>query len=131
MIPLFDRAISNAKEYLARSDTYRNHLRELKKVANKRKHFSTFRFILTTPQHESYNNSGGSMSLAHKESSSSSNSPTEKESWFQSTAWSLPSAKLPILGTSSPTEKMQMFRAQSVIISMIRPSKPCFIFPMA
>jgi len=119
MIPLFDRAISNAKEYLARSDTYRNHLRELKKVANKRKHFSTFRFILTTPQHESYNNSGGSMSSAHKESSSSTNSPTEKESWSQSTAWSLPSAGLPISGTSSPTETSTNVQGQSDIITMI------------
>jgi len=39
MIPLFDKAISNAKEYLARSDTYREHLKELKKAANKRRVF--------------------------------------------------------------------------------------------
>ena len=35
MMPLFDHAISNAEKYLARSDTYCQHLRELKKAANK------------------------------------------------------------------------------------------------
>ena len=76
MIPLFDRAISNTREYPTRSDTYQNHLRELKKAINKRRVFFTFHFILTTHQHESYNNSGGSMSSAHRKSLSATNSPT-------------------------------------------------------
>ena len=39
MTPWFDRAICNAKKYLSRSETYRNHLKELKKAANKRRVF--------------------------------------------------------------------------------------------
>ena len=39
MIPLFDRAICNAKTYLSRSDAYRKHLKEIKKAANKRRIF--------------------------------------------------------------------------------------------
>ena len=105
LIPLFDRATSNSKKYLVRSETYRLHIQELKKAEINEGCPFTFRTILTTHhQHVYFNSSGGSMSSVRKESSSLTNSQTMEVIWFQLIAWSLLSAELPTLGTSSPTE---------------------------
>ena len=39
LMPLFDRTISNAKKYLAMSETYRLHIWELKKADSKQRVF--------------------------------------------------------------------------------------------
>ena len=75
----------------------------------------TFHTILITHQHVYFNSSSGSMSSAHKESSSWTNSQTRKVIWFQSIAWYLLSAELPTLGTSSPTEKSASARGPNCV----------------